>query len=109
MNKDRLLSDGELAQQVETITQAMFVTLSEWQAGVAIDWQSAKVNGRAELVNLINTQKRLYAESLRSKDPHKCEFGHEVYFHKTVDGWCCACDADQAFMESEIEKKARIK
>jgi len=88
MNKDRLLSDEELKIEI----------------GKCIHFEDYDA-----MLDLINTQKRLYAESLRSKDPHKCEFGHEVYFHKTVDGWCCACDADQAFMESEIEKKARIK
>jgi hypothetical protein len=45
----------------------------------------------------------------RSKDPYKCEYGHEVYGHKTVDGWCCACDADQAFMEAEIENRIAAK
>lgn len=90
MSKDRLLSDEELAEKVSYLIDTSFSL-------------------QPEILDLINTQKRLYAESLRSKDPHKCEFGHEVYLHKTVDGWCCACDADQAFMESEIEKKARIK
>lgn len=26
----------------------------------------------------------------------------ELYAHDTRDGWCCACEADQAFMEAEI-------
>lgn len=53
----KLLTDEELKKQVEVITQTMFVALSEWQAGVAIDWQSAKIKGRAELVKLIQSQK----------------------------------------------------
>lgn len=44
-------------------------------------------------------------EQARSKDPHKCEYGHEVYSHNTASGWCCACEADQAFMENEIERR----
>ena len=55
----------------------------------------------------VTTRVKEALEAARSKDPHKCEFGHEVYSHKTVDGWCCACEADQAFMEAEIE--ARVK
>lgn len=35
-------------------------------------------------------------EKARSKDPFKCNFGHEVYGHKTADGYCCACEADVA-------------
>ena len=50
-------SEDELAKQIESITQAMFVTLSEWQAGVPIDWHSAKVKGRADLLTLIRTEK----------------------------------------------------
>ena len=55
----------------------------------------------------VTTRVKEAIELARSKDPHKCEFGHEVYSHNTVDGWCCACEADQAFMEAEIE--ARVK
>ena len=55
----------------------------------------------------VTTRVKEALELARSKDPHKCEFGHEVYSHNTVDGWCCACEADQAFMEAEIE--ARVK
>ena len=56
------------------------------------------------LMNLItlHTQKKL--EEAISKDPNICEFGHKVYAHNTVDGWCCACEADQAFMGAEIER-----
>lgn len=55
--------EDELAKQIESITQAMFVTLSEWQAGVPIDWHSAKAKGRADLLDLIRTEKlKLLAE-----------------------------------------------
>ena len=55
--------EDELEKQIESITQAMFVTLSEWQAGVAIDWHSAKVKGRADLLALLRTEKlKLLAE-----------------------------------------------
>ena len=47
-------------------------------------------------------------EAARSKDPHKCEFGHEVYSHNTVDGWCCACEADQAFMDERVKEAERL-
>ena len=43
-------------------------------------------------------------ESARSKDPLKCEFGHEIVSHKTADGWCCACDADVAFLGLRVEE-----
>lgn len=26
----------------------------------------------------------------------------DTYAHNSAEGWCCACEADQAFMESEI-------
>lgn len=56
-------SEDELAKQIETITQDMFVALSEWQAGVAINWHSAKVKGRADLLALIRNEKlKLLAE-----------------------------------------------
>ena len=95
---NKLLNDEELLAEIDVLTDNLLAY------GVG-----AKDSYDTRIFDLINTQKRLYAESLRSKDPHKCEFGHEVYLHKTVDGWCCACEADQAFMESEIEKRARIK
>lgn len=45
-------------------------------------------------------------EAARTKDPLKCEFGHPVESHTTADGWCCACDADVAFMEGRLRKGA---
>ena len=36
--------------------------------------------------------------------PFECEFGHKVYAHNTVDNWCCACEADQAFMQGKIDE-----
>ncbi len=53
--------DEGLDQKVYVITQVMFVTLSEWQAGVTIDWESAKIKGRAELVQLIKSHAEQYA------------------------------------------------
>jgi len=29
----------------------------------------------------------------------------DEYGHTTIDDWCCACEADQAFMEDEIERR----
>ena len=56
-------SEDDLAKQIESITQDMFVTLSEWQAGVPVGWHSAKVKGRADLLALIRTEKqKLLAE-----------------------------------------------
>lgn len=43
----------------------------------------------------------------RSKDPYKCEYGHEVYSHKTAGGWCCACDSDIAFLNGRIDEAVR--
>lgn len=31
----------------------------------------------------------------------------DEYGHETVNGWCCACEADQAFMEAEIERRSK--
>jgi len=53
----------------------------------------------SRMFDLVKEQQRAYGEAARSNDPHLCEFGHEVYSHKTVDGYCCACEADIAFME----------
>lgn len=33
------------------------------------------------------------------------EYAAELYGHATLDGWCCGCDADQAFMESDIKRQ----
>jgi hypothetical protein len=30
----------------------------------------------------------------------------EQFSHGTVDGWCCGCEADQAFMERKIEQRS---
>lgn len=54
------------------------------------------------IVKLIAERERLAVENARANDPLKCEYGHEVFSHKTIDGWCCACEADQAFLEDEI-------
>lgn len=38
----------------------------------------------------------------------------EKYEHRTIDGWCCACESDQAFAEcqpkdhEEIKKEAHL-
>ena len=55
----------------------------------------------------VTTRIKEAIELARSKDPNLCEYGHEVYSHNTVDGWCCACDADQAFMEAEIQERVK--
>ena len=52
------------------------------------------------LMELISTQ----IEAARSKDPLKCDFGHEVYGHRTSSGWCCACEADIAWLQGETEE-----
>jgi hypothetical protein len=58
-----------------------------------------------DLFTLVTHHTDAVIEEARSKDPHVCEFGHEVFSHNTAEGWCCACDADQAFMEKEIEER----
>ena len=71
-------SEDKLAKQIESITQTMFFTLSEWQAGVPIDWHSAKVKGRADLLALIRTEKlKLLAEVRERK---------HLYNVKSTDG-----------------------
>ena len=57
------------------------------------------------LMQLIETYTNKAINNARSKDPMKCEFGHEVYAHNTADGWCCACEADIAFLNAEIKRK----
>ena len=37
-------------------------------------------------------------------EPNECEFGHQLYGHKTAEGWCCACEADQAFMNGNTKQ-----
>jgi len=32
----------------------------------------------------------------------------DEYGHNTLNGWCCACEADQAFMEAEIERRVKL-
>lgn len=34
---------------------------------------------------------------------NKCRQGHPIYAHDTREGWCCACDADIAFVMSWIK------
>ena len=49
-----------------------------------------------------------------ARDSHTAfkSFGDEVeqlaadeYGHRTEDGWCCACEADKAFMYSTLESE----
>lgn len=61
-----------------------------------------------ELEAYVTTRVKEALELARSKDPHKCEFGHEVYSHNTVDGWCCACEADQAFMDGRVKEAEEL-
>ena len=69
-----------------------------------LEWQSR--NGLVdELVMLIEAEIQEAVEAAKAKDPFKCEFGHEVYGHKTADGWCCACEADMAFLAAQLHNK----
>ena len=44
-------------------------------------------------------------DSARTNQPFKCEQGHEIYGHKTAEGWCCACEADIAVLNSMLQPK----
>lgn len=76
-------------------------------------FKKMKANDIVRLQALIADRERL----ARKRKPFKCEFGHvqvnkckqghPIYSHDTIDGWCCACDADQAFMEAEIERRVK--
>jgi len=73
-----------------------------------IDEGQAYFNGQEEawesIEQLIQSEITKAVEAARANDPLTCEFGHEIYAHKSADGWCCACEADQAFMQAEITK-----
>lgn len=45
-------------------------------------------------------------DAARANDPRTCEYGHQVYAHKSAAGWCCACEGDMAFLEGRIEEAA---
>lgn len=96
----RLLTDEELAKQVRDITKTMFVTLSEWQAGVTIDWESAKIKGRAELVALIQSQKLAHANMVIGEDVKRGKKNN-----------CCGYDgrisSEQIFWENNMKSKQR--
>ena len=98
--------DDIFNEHVENIQEGV---VSAIQVGENVDYHTfdAKVELREAIEAYVTTRVKEELEKARSKDPHLCEFGHKVYSHKTVDGWCCACEADQAFMEAEIE--ARVK
>lgn len=63
----------------------------------------AQSRAKAALHRLMLKERRKAVAAAISKDPLECEYGHKVYSHKTADGWCCACDADIAFLTSQIE------
>ena len=60
---------------------------------------------KQQLLDRFAQVEREAVDNARAKDPFECEFGHKVYGHTTSYGWCCACEADQAFLEAEIEKR----
>lgn len=90
--------DAELREKLVTYRykRSIAVKHESWRRVDALD------NG---LLELFHQYARAEVEAARSKDPHVCEFGHEVYSHKTADGWCCACEADQAWLNAEIERR----
>jgi hypothetical protein len=47
--------DEELARKIRDITKVMLIALSEWQAGAPVDYYSAKVKGRQELFDLMQS------------------------------------------------------
>jgi hypothetical protein len=55
MEKNSPMNDEDLKHKIEYITQEMLIALSEWQAGVAVDYHSAKIKGRQELFDLIKS------------------------------------------------------
>lgn len=57
-----------------------------------------------DMMELIESHTNKAINLARANDPHKCEHGHEVYSHKTADGWCCACEADIAFLKAQQEE-----
>lgn len=70
MSDSKLLSEQELEQRVHDITQTMLIALSEWQAGVPVDYHTAKQLGRSELVSLIKSQKQSHEKSVREDDAY---------------------------------------
>ena len=48
----------DLDEQIDEITQTAFIALSEWQAGLPVDWNSAKLKCRAELRELVEQRER---------------------------------------------------
>ena len=65
MSKDRLLSDEELREEIN-------IALTEFKAKVLLstakDNEAAYALGNNKLFDLINTQKRIYAESVIGED-----------------------------------------
>lgn len=109
--EDKSLQMNELNNKIEEIFKQFYDAGAD---SVLIDWKRndiQKLNKEATqaIQDLIEQelaeQVRLGIEASKIKEPFKCEFGHEVYGHKTVDGWCCACEADQAFMYATLEQE----
>ena len=77
MNKDRLLSDGELRKKVDDyLTNSVILPKSNK------DNITARLDG---LLDLINTQKRLYAESAVGKKQPTCKY--IVDFEHIATNW----------------------
>lgn len=80
----------------------------EFKSTNTIDLPNFYIMQRRELIDFIldflarHTKEAV--EAARAREPLTCEYGHEVYSHKTADGWCCACEADRAFMEGRIRE-----
>lgn len=62
------MSDEELKQKIRDITKVMLIALSEWQAGVPVDYYSAKVKGRQELFDLIKSRDQQIANAARLEE-----------------------------------------
>ncbi|WP_143690376.1 hypothetical protein [Williamsia sterculiae] len=86
--------DEDLRQKIHEITQTMLVALSEWQAGVTIDYTSIKNQGREDLFKFIKARQE---EAIRHTEKayggcHAC-YGKGYATHRSA---ITGVDTDQA-------------
>ena len=108
-NQDRLLSDEELANNVEELVNSFMYELPSIKT-TEIGWErigEQEKELRDKIFDLINTQKRLYAESERLNAKEELLQGW-LSWVKSGGGRIIASQIEESLEEIRAEQRARI-
>lgn len=95
--------DAELEEILHDYSE--YVVAREIDRHTPPDWAIDRDKAKSKLKDLIAKERADAIINARAKDPLECEYGHKVYAHRTAEGWCCACDADIAFLEAQLNSR----